>query len=98
MNPGRYWTGIPSMGWLVVVVVVVRRTTVVVVIGGGVGCRTTSSLVHDPKENATRMKEQSETGLPYFLSSLISCRVQFFARFGWRTASLLLGRVCKSSM
>jgi len=27
MNPGRYWTGIPTTGWLVVVVVVVRRTT-----------------------------------------------------------------------
>jgi hypothetical protein len=55
MNPGRYWTGIPTAtGWLLVVVVVVR--TVVVVVGDGVGCRTTSSLVHDPKENATPMK------------------------------------------
>jgi hypothetical protein len=54
MNPGRYWTGIPTKGWLVVVVVVVR--TVVVVVGVGVGCRTTSSVVHDPKEIATPMK------------------------------------------
>jgi hypothetical protein len=54
MNPGRDWTGIPTTDWLVVVVVVLR--TVVVVVGGGVGCRTTCSLVHDPKENAAPMK------------------------------------------
>ena len=79
MNPGRYWTGIPTTGWLVVVVVVVR--TVVVVVGGGVGCRTTSSVVHDPKENATPMKrtirdmlaidnsQRVESGFPILFST-----------------------------
>jgi hypothetical protein len=69
MNPGRDWTGIPTTGWLVVVVVVLR--TVVVVVGGGVGCRTNSSLVHDPKENATPMKRTIRDRLailPFFVN------------------------------
>ena len=49
MNPGRFWTGIPTTDWLVVV--------------GGVGCRTTSSLVHDPKENATPTDRQRDSAI-----------------------------------